>query len=46
MAYLIDYLLWGIVALEVREHLVLSGGEVHVGQKLLELPKVEVAKVA
>src|SRR5215213_6503068 len=44
--YLIDHLLWGIVALEVREHLVLSGGEVHVGQELLELAEVEVAKIA
>jgi hypothetical protein len=46
VAYLIDYLLWGVVALEVREHLVFSGGKVHVGQKLLELPEVEVAEVA
>jgi hypothetical protein len=38
--------LWGVVALEVCEHLVLTGREVHVGQKLLELPKVEVTKVA
>jgi hypothetical protein len=44
--YLIEHLLWGIVALEVREHLVLTGGEVHVGHKLLELAEVEVAKVA
>ena len=37
--------MWSIVALEVREHLVLSGWEVNVGQELLELAEVEIAKV-
>jgi hypothetical protein len=38
--------LWSVVALEVREHLVLSGGEVHVGHKLLQLAEIEVAKAS
>ena len=44
--YLIDYLLWRVVVLDLRYDLVLACREVHVRQVLLELAQVEIAQIA
>jgi hypothetical protein len=44
--YLIDYLLWRVVVLDLRYDLVLACREAHVRHVLLELAQVEIAQIA